>query len=125
MLIAISSTGSGLDSEVDPRFGRCDFLLLVDTGDMTFTVVENGNAARSGGAGIQVAKVAAQKGVKAVLTGHCGPNAHEALTAAGIDVFTDCSGTVREAVERFKAGGYQKSLVPDAAGQSGMGRGRR
>jgi hypothetical protein len=63
----------------------------------------------------------ADKGVKYVLTGHCGPNAHETLSAAGIGVVPGCSGTVRDAVQRFKAGQLSTSDEPTVASHFGVG----
>ncbi len=124
MRVAISATGSSLDSAVDPRFGRCSVLLLVETDDMSFEVISNESSSLAGGAGIQVAQVVAHKGAKAVLTGNCGPNAHQTLSAAGIGVVVGCNGTISEVVARFKAGQLQPSAAPNVASHSGTG-GRR
>jgi predicted Fe-Mo cluster-binding NifX family protein len=121
MKVAASATGASLDAAVDPRFGRCSFFVLVDTDDMTFEAIENGSRSLGGGAGIQSARLMAQKGVAAVLTGNCGPNAHEALTAAGIDVIVGCSGSVLQAVERFKSGRFRAASAPNVATHAGMG----
>lgn len=102
MKIAVSSTGKDLDSNIDPRFGRCKYFVIVDTEDMSFEVFENQNMALGGGAGIQAAQFVCSKGVKAVITGNCGPNAEKVLNAAKIEVIVGESGTIREAIERFK-----------------------
>lgn len=125
MRVIVSATGRTLDDAVDPRFGRCSTVLLVETDDMTFEAIENGNSSLGGGAGIQTAQLVAQKGAKAVLTGNCGPNAHQTLSAAGIDVFVGCSGTVREVVARLKAGQLRPVAAPNVASHSGMGAGGR
>jgi predicted Fe-Mo cluster-binding NifX family protein len=125
MKAAVTSTGPTPEASVDPRFGRCSTLLLVETDDMSFEAVDNGNSSLGGGAGIQTAQLVAHKGVKAVLTGNCGPNAHETLSAAGIDVIVGCSGTVSEVVARFKAGQLQPTTAPNVASHSGMGGGGR
>ncbi|MBT7698310.1 MAG: NifB/NifX family molybdenum-iron cluster-binding protein, partial [Desulfobacterales bacterium] len=75
MKVAISSTGMDLDSPVDPRFGRCAFFIIVETEDMSFEAFSNENINLSGGAGIQSGTFVASKGIKAVLTGRCGPKA--------------------------------------------------
>ncbi|MBW2001843.1 MAG: NifB/NifX family molybdenum-iron cluster-binding protein, partial [Deltaproteobacteria bacterium] len=31
MKIAVSSTGTDLNSEIDPRFGRCAYFIIVNT----------------------------------------------------------------------------------------------
>jgi len=125
MKVAISATGAALDVAVDPRFGRCSCFVLVETDDMSVESIENGSRSLGGGAGIQAAQLVAHKGVKAVLTGNCGPNAHQTLSAAGIDVFVGCSGTVAEAVARFKSGQLRAAAAPNVASHAGMGRGGR
>jgi predicted Fe-Mo cluster-binding NifX family protein len=121
MKIAISANGETLDAAVDPRFGRCSTFLLVDTDDMSVETINNDSGSLGGGAGIQAARLVAHTGVKAVLTGSCGPNAHEALTAAGIPVIVGCSGKIGDVVARFKSGELQPALGPNVASHSGMG----
>jgi len=125
MKVAVTATGPSLDAAMDPRFGRCSYFVLVETDDMSFEAVENANSSLGGGAGIQSAQLMAQKGAKAVLTGNCGPNAHQTLSAAGIDVVVGCSGTVSEVVERFKSGQLRAASAPNVAGHAGMDGGRR
>ena len=120
MKIVITATGPTLDANVDPRFGRCAYFLIVDTDTLDLEAVENPNVALGGGAGIQSGQLMAAKNVKFVLTGNCGPNAHETLSAAGIGVIPGCSGTVRDAVERFKAGQLNTASEPTVASHSGM-----
>jgi len=85
MKVAISSTGPGLDSEVDPRFGRCQYFIIGDTETMEHGVMDNSSAMAAGGAGISAAQAIVDKGVQALLTGNCGPNAYEVLSSAGIN----------------------------------------
>ncbi|HTP25221.1 MAG TPA: NifB/NifX family molybdenum-iron cluster-binding protein [Anaeromyxobacteraceae bacterium] len=124
MKVAISAAGRTLDAAVDPRFGRCRVLVLVETDDMRFETVDNENNSLGGGAGIQTAQLLAHRGVKAVLTGSCGPNAHQTLSAAGIEVFVGSSGTVSDVVAGFKAGQLQPAAAPNVDSHPGMGRGR-
>jgi len=119
MKTAITATGPTLDANIDPRFGRCAYFLIVDTDTMEFEAIENSNAALGGGAGVQSGQLIAAKDVKFGLTGNCGPNAHEALSAAGIGVIPGCSGVVRDAVEQFKAGQLSTASEPNVASHSG------
>jgi predicted Fe-Mo cluster-binding NifX family protein len=121
MKIAITATGASLDAQVDPRFGRCPCFLVIDTDSMDFEAIENPNVALGGGAGIQSAQLMAGKDVQFVLTGNCGPNAYQALSAAGIQIIVGCSGLIRESVERFKAGGLDATGAPNVASHHGMG----
>jgi len=59
------------------------------------------------------------------LTGHCGPNAFDVLAAAGIKVFTNVTGSVREAVAAYQTGTLQAVSAPDAGAHAGMGGGGR
>jgi predicted Fe-Mo cluster-binding NifX family protein len=112
MKIAISSTGKDLDSNVDPRFGRCAYFILVDPDTMEYEVFENQSAMLGGGAGIQSAQFVASKGAEVVITGNCGPNAVRTLEAAGIKIITGYSGTVRQAIEDFKTGKLKTTHTP-------------
>jgi predicted Fe-Mo cluster-binding NifX family protein len=104
MKVAVSARGTTLTAAVDPRFGRCSTFLVIETNDGSMQVIDNSSAELAGGAGIQSARLLARNGVKAVLTGSCGPNAHETLTAAGIAVVVGCTGSVAEAIESYRQG---------------------
>lgn len=121
MKIAASSNGNNLDSQVDPRFGRCAYFLIVDTDDMNFEAFSNESIALGGGAGIQAAQFVASKGAKAILTGNVGPNAVKTLSAAGVEVFVGQNGTIGEALERYKRGDLQSTSAPNVADHHGMG----
>lgn len=127
MKIAVSSIGKNLNSQIDPRFGRCACFVIIETDDMSFEAFDNENAALSGGAGIQTASFIASEGVMAVLTGNCGPNAIKTLSAGSVEVFTGQTGTVSEAVERYKKGNLNPSTqatVTEKSGVSESGAGR-
>jgi predicted Fe-Mo cluster-binding NifX family protein len=123
MKIAITATGSSLDAEVDPRFGRCQYFIIVDPETMQFEALENSAAMAGGGAGVSTAQTIASKGVEAVLTGNCGPNAYQVLSAAGIKVITGVAGKVQDAIQGYKSGKFQASSQPNVGDHFGMGRG--
>ena len=54
MKIAVSSTGTIIDSAVEPRFGRCPYFLIVNPATLEFEALANANAELVGGAGIIV-----------------------------------------------------------------------
>ncbi|MDD5282225.1 MAG: NifB/NifX family molybdenum-iron cluster-binding protein [Candidatus Omnitrophica bacterium] len=120
MKICITSEGKTLDSEVDPRFGRCQNFIFFDMDTGSFEVQENTNAQFQGGAGIQSGQLVLSKGIKAVLTGNIGPNAHQVLKAAGINIFTGVNGTVKEAIEAYKNGEYKQADSPSVGSKFGM-----
>ena len=118
--ICISSDGSDLGSKVDPRFGRCRYFIFADTDTMEFEAVQNPNIEAMGGAGVQSGQFVAANKVKAVLTGNVGPNAFQTLQAAGIDVVIGASGTVKEAVGRYKKGDLKPTTDPNVGSKFGM-----
>lgn len=122
MKIAVSATTPDLSAKVDPRFGRCQYFVIVDPDSMEFEGIENSSASAGGGAGIAAAQMVVGKEVEAVLTGNCGPNAFSVLEAAGIKVMTGVSGGIQEAVESYKAGKYNAISQANVSPHSGMGR---
>lgn len=129
MKVAVSANGRKLDSPIDPRFGRCAYFIIVDTDDMSYDVFDNDNIALGGGAGIQSAQFVASKGAKVIITGNVGPNAVRTISAAGVELITGQTGTVRMVVEDYKEGKLNSMNKPNVAGHfgmsgGGMGRGR-
>jgi predicted Fe-Mo cluster-binding NifX family protein len=121
MKIAISATGASLDAEVDPRFGRCQYFVIVDPQTMEFEALDNSSAMAAGGAGISTAQMIANKGAQVILTGNCGPNAYQTLSAAGVQVISGVTGRIRDAIEAYKAGRLQPMAQPNVAAHYGMG----
>ncbi|HHV80796.1 MAG TPA: NifB/NifX family molybdenum-iron cluster-binding protein [Candidatus Atribacteria bacterium] len=107
MKIGITAKGDNLDSEVDPRFGRCKYFIIVDPDTLEFEAIENFSIEASGGAGVQSGQLVATKEVEVILTGNIGPNAFQILQSAGIKTITGASGKVREAIEKYKKGGFK------------------
>ncbi|MEW6443783.1 MAG: NifB/NifX family molybdenum-iron cluster-binding protein [bacterium] len=117
MKVAVSSTGTTLESAVDPRFGRARHFILFDTETGQVQAIDNVQSLNSAqGAGIQSAETLSRSGARWVITGHCGPKAFRTLQAAGVQVVVGFEGTVREAVERFQAGGLRPSQAADVEG---------
>jgi len=120
MKIAVTAKNDNLESDVDPRFGRCSHFLIVDTDTMDFESISNQSAMVSGGAGIQAAQTVAKTGVKIILTGNMGPNAFQTLSAAGIKVYVGATGSVKEAIEQFNRGELKQTGSPNVGSHSGM-----
>ena len=121
MKVAVTAEGSELDSRVDPRFGRCACFLFVELDDLSFEAMENPSVSLGGGAGIQSAQIVSEKGAEVVITGNVGPNAYRTLEAAGLQVVTGASGTVRQAVEAFKSGALAAAGGANVESHFGMG----
>jgi predicted Fe-Mo cluster-binding NifX family protein len=117
MKIAITSKGTDLSAEVDPRFGRAAYLLIVDVDTMDVLALDNSvNVNAFKGAGIQAASTISENGADVLLTGFCGPNAFKTLQAAGIKVIQDVKGNVREAVEAYRDGRLSVSETHNVEG---------
>jgi predicted Fe-Mo cluster-binding NifX family protein len=130
MKIAVSSQGETLDALASPVFGRCPTYLFVEPETMAFEAVPNPAMSQGGGAGIQAAQFVVNQGASAVLSGNLGPNAFDVLQAAGVPGYLVPEGTVRQAVEAYKAGQLQPMQGPNVRAHAGMrggggGMGRR
>ena len=107
MKIAVSAKGQGLDSPIDPRFGRSQYFIVTDTDTGHVAALSNNNATAQGGAGIQTAQLMADEGIELVITGSVGPKADQVLTQAGIKVYNVKDGTVKDALEAYGQGNPQ------------------
>ena len=103
MKIVISATGPTIDSNVDPRFGRASFFLLVDSesGQLIESIDNNELKNASQGAGIAAAAMVADKGAQYILTGVVGPKAMPIVEKAGMTVVSDCTGSAQDALNLF------------------------
>ncbi len=115
--IAVSSQGRNLESQVDPRFGRAAYFLVVDSDTNEFIVLDN-NQARdmAQGAGIQAAELVARSGAKTIVSGMIGPKAWQALEAAGLEIVQEATGTVADAVKGYIDGRYKAGDKPMGGG---------
>ena len=123
MKLCVSAVSGSLEAQVDPRFGRCQYFIFVDSDTLAFEAVPNEAIGAGHGAGIQAAQTVAQHGAQLVLTGNVGPNAFQALSAAGIKVVTGARGTVRDAVKNHRDN-PQGTSGPTVHGHHGLGPGR-
>ncbi|MGX9366608.1 NifB/NifX family molybdenum-iron cluster-binding protein [Desulfoplanes sp. PS50] len=115
MKIAVPSTTSDLDGVVSSRLGMADHLLVVETEDMSFEAVPGPPRSSGPGAGIMAVSLAVNMGARVILVGHVAPHIADALKKQGIDVVTQVTGTVSEAVSRYlEAGTKQDEADADA-----------
>ena len=104
MKIAIASSGKSLSDQVDFRFGRCPYFLIVDTETEKFEVLDNNATQVFRGAGIAASQIIANKGVKAVIASNFGPNAFNVLSQANINAFRAVKISCQEALKKYKEG---------------------
>jgi predicted Fe-Mo cluster-binding NifX family protein len=117
MKVAVTSQGSDMSSDVDPRFGRAKFFIAIDTDTGEFAAhdnTQNLNAVQ--GAGIQAAKTIADLGVRVVITGNIGPKAFTALQAGNVKAYVGATGSVSDALEQFKADRLECADKPNVEG---------
>ncbi len=120
MKIILTTTSPDLNSAIDPRFGRGAYLLVVDTDTNQHEAYPNPGVNASGGAGAQAAQFVAAHHAEAVISGDFGPNAYDALQAAGISMYLyGDTYNASEAIERFKAGLLQQVGSPTHSGHHG------
>lgn len=121
MNIIVTATSPSIDAQVDPRYGRGAYFIVIDSDTMAWQAHSNPGVGASGGAGSLAAQFAANQQAGAVISGDFGPNAYNALQAAGIAMYLlGSSATVKEAVENYKAG-----LLKSVGAPTGQGRHRR
>ncbi len=117
MRIAITSMGKALESDIDPRFGRAAYFVIVDPDSMAFEAVANTqNLNLPQGAGIQAGKTIVENHVDVLVSGHCGPKAHKVLQAGGVKIMTGAKGCVADAVSQYKNGELQVAEQADVEG---------
>lgn len=110
MRLMITSQNSILESPIDNRFGRCPWLILMDTEKGQWKAFQNPGASQSGGAGVAAAQFVVDHKADVVISGDFGPHASRAFNAAKIEMrlFTDKISTVQEAVAHFADGDLPK-----------------
>lgn len=120
MKIAVSSTDKDLDAEVDQRFGRCRYFLIVDSDNMDFKTISNESSMATGGAGIKAAETVVNNGAKILITGNIGPNAHRTLDAGGVKIYTGAKGSIKDAIKSYKNNELNETDNPNVDSHHGM-----
>jgi len=121
MKLCITTIGPNLDSEIDPRFGRCAYFLLIDEKEEVTKAIPNTGVQAMRGAGVSAAQIVANEKVDIVITGNIGPNAYMVLSNSGIKVFPGVFNVT--AKEAFKM--YKEGKLKEADGSVGFGPRRR
>ncbi len=123
MKFCVTATTGDLNAQIDSRFGRCQYFVIVDADTMTFEAMPNEAMNAPGGAGIQAAQAIVNKGVDVLISGNIGPNAFQVLSTAGVKIATGAHGTVKEAVEMYKSGKLSETRTSTVTAHTGMGAG--
>lgn len=115
MRVLLSAEGAELDSPLGVNFARSPYYVVVDVDTLAHTAMANPWATARGGAGFEAAKMMAGQGVQAVITGMIGPNAFVALQDAGVPVFAAPPGSLRAAVQAYRAAHLRPLAGPNAS----------
>ncbi len=96
--ILITAKDKTLDSDIDPRFGRCKYFILYENED--FEVIENKGNKEQHGAGIKAAEQAINLKPDIIITGRLGPNSSSVLAQTGIQIHSS-EGNIRKAIKEL------------------------
>ena len=123
MKIAISSTGNNLESDVDARFGRCNYFLIVEIDKKkkaikNFKAIENTGKDQMGGAGITAGQIVANEKVNAIITTNLGPRAFSVFEQFKIKAYQG-QGKIKDVVQDFIEG--KSKELKDATGPQHVG----
>lgn len=106
MVLIISAQKPEIDSPIEKRFGRCPWLIWLDTETNQWKALPNPGASKSGGAGVAAAQFVIDQQVSVVISGDFGPNTARAFQAANIEMylFNNDIFMVQQAIDCFKQG---------------------
>lgn len=101
--IVITAKGPDLDSEVDLRFGRAEYFILIRLDDESRTILVNEDRKDTDkGVGLKNSQRVIDAGAEVVISGRIGQKVVNMMSKLGIGIFLVGGGTVREAFEQFK-----------------------
>ena len=102
MKVCIPTMGSsGMDEALCQHFGRAPTFTVIDLDTGKVKILRNVSE-HMGGSGIPAETILAE-GVQVMIVGGLGPKAVSAFSQAGVDVFVGASGTVKDAIEDWRA----------------------
>lgn len=87
MKIAIGLEENNYNSQVDRRFGRASFFILIDSITNNYEIIENEAKDESTGAGLKVVKNLVNLGVEEIIAGEIGPKAAVLIEEFNIPVY--------------------------------------
>ena len=124
MKIGISSTGQDLESDIDMRFGRCPYFLIIEVDNKeikSVKAIDNTAASQAGGAGTAAAQIIAEQGAEAVISVNFGPRAFDVFNQLDIKVYA-AQGKIKDAVQDFIGGKLEEISTPTGSMHMGLGR---
>jgi len=105
MRVAFTAKGTNWDSQMDPRFGRTEYILVYDEEKDQFESFDNREIENEAhGAGPKTSQQLFELGAQVLITGNGpGGNAATVLEKAGVKTFVGAGEmTVKQAYDAFK-----------------------
>jgi len=104
MKTVITSTGNGVNSLFDKRFGRAAWFCVLDEATGKTEFFENPNKDAQGGAGTKTVEKMVELGVSKVISGDFGPKAKDLLDKFNIQmvIIQDDDVTVEDVIRKIK-----------------------
>ena len=116
MKVCIPTMGArGLEEQVGEHFGRVPTYTVYDTESEEVTIMDN-TSGHMGGSGYP-AQILADAGIGTMICGGLGRRAVSMFEQAGVMVYIGARGTVREALEMWKAGQLTAATDENACAQ--------
>ena len=115
MIIAISSTGINIGSNIYPKFERCNFFLIVDLEENTALPMKNISRERPREIGRKVGNLIAKLGINSIITSDIGPSSFEIFKQNRIKIYR-AKGVIEDVIKQFKSGKLSettKATVPN------------
>lgn len=115
MIVALCSTGTGPEDDLDSRFGRCRHFLFFNTESRDCFSETNKAREASGGAAVLAVQQLVNHGTGVLIAPDVGPQAMDALQALDIPVFRQgdqpTAARALEAWENHRLGEQCKASV--------------
>lgn len=109
MKIAVTAFEDNLDSLISPHFCETNYFLIVDLDEVdSYKTVFNPHKKSISDSDIFGAGLIVKNGVYALITGNCTANASRIFHSAGVEVFENMEGTVRENIMMMKEKFYDE-----------------
>ncbi|MDG5799889.1 NifB/NifX family molybdenum-iron cluster-binding protein [Marinilabiliaceae bacterium ANBcel2] len=102
MITVITSTADNISAPFDKRFGRAEWFCFYDSEKDMVSFQKNEFSNVSNGAGVRVAELMVEKGVKKIISGDFGPKAKEILKKFSIQMVVADKKRVEEIIELIK-----------------------
>lgn len=101
MKIALTTREKSLESELDLRFARGNFILFYNTEDNSYEFIDN-QADDAHGAGPKMIEFLVRSGANSIIARSLGKNAYDAANSAGIKIYENSSETAIKNIELLK-----------------------